>query len=132
MEVLKRDIQDERDVELLVNNFYNQVRNDELLYAIFEPVIQNNWDAHLKLMADFWSTLLLYTKKYNGDPLPKHLPLNLSKLHFDRWLYLFSKTIDDMFDGQIAENAKKRASSIAKIMKAVKGISDNEVNKEYT
>lgn len=127
MEVQKRDIQDETDVNLLVNRFYIKVRNDGILDVVFAPVIKNNWDVHLKLMVDFWSTLLLYTRKYNGDPLPKHLPLEISKEHFDRWIQLFNETVDELFAGVIAENAKKRASSIAKIMKAVKGIPDVEV-----
>jgi len=128
MEDKPRDIQDETDVELLVNSFYTKVRNNALLDAVFSSVINGNWDVHLKLMVDFWSTLLLYTRKYNGDPLPKHLPLELSKEHFDQWIGLFNETVDELFAGVIAENAKKRASSIAKIMKAVKGISDVNVN----
>jgi hemoglobin len=111
-------------VELLVNTFYTKVRSNTILDAVFAPVIKDNWGPHLKLMVDFWSTLLLYSRKYSGDPLPKHLPLDLSQEHFEQWIYLFNETVDDLFDGQIAENAKKRASSIAKIMKAVKGISD--------
>lgn len=130
MEEQRKDIDTENDVELLVNNFYAKVRNDKLLYPIFAGVIKDNWDSHLKLMVDFWSTLLLYTRKYVGAPLPKHLPLQLSNEHFDRWIQLFSETIDELFVGVIAENAKKRAFSIAKIMKAAKGNSEAEVNKQ--
>lgn len=130
MKVQTRDIQDETDVDLLVNTFYIKVRNDELLDTVFAPVIKNNWDAHLQLMVGFWSTLLLYTRKYSGDPLPKHLPLKISKEHFERWIQLFNETVDELFVGVIAENAKKRASSIAKIMKAVKGISNVEVENQ--
>lgn len=125
MEEQRKDIATENDVELLVNNFYAKVRNDKLLDPIFADVIKGNWDSHLKLMVDFWSTLLLYTRKYVGAPLPKHLPLPLSNEHFDRWIKLFSETVEELFIGVIAENAKKRALSIAKIMKATKGISDD-------
>jgi hemoglobin len=130
MEEQRKDIDTENDVELLVNEFYDKVRNDQLLDPIFAGVIKDNWDSHLKLMVDFWSTLLLYTRKYVGAPLPKHLPLQLSNEHFDRWIQLFSETIDELFVGVIAENAKKRAFSIVKIMKAAKGISETEVNKQ--
>ncbi|NRF39538.1 MULTISPECIES: group III truncated hemoglobin [Pedobacter] len=123
MEEQRKDIDTETDVELLVNEFYTKVRNDELLDPIFAAVIKGNWDTHLKLMVDFWSTLLLYTRKYVGAPLPKHLPLKLSNEHFDRWIKLFSETVDELFIGVIAENAKNRALSIARIMKATKGIS---------
>lgn len=122
MEALRHDIVTETDVRALVETFYSKVRRDDLLAPIFEPVIGNNWDHHLGRMTDFWSTLLLYTRKFNDDPLPKHLPLTLIKAHFDRWLLLFHGTVDELFQGQIAENAKKRAYSIARIMKAVKNI----------
>ncbi|HEY0669701.1 MAG TPA: group III truncated hemoglobin [Sphingobacteriaceae bacterium] len=119
------DILTEADIELLVNTFYTKVRQDDILAEVFNDVIKDKWDIHLKRMTDFWSTILLYTKKYKDDPLPKHMPLPIGQEHFDRWLQLFNETIDMLFEGQIAENARKRANSIARIMKAVKGISEN-------
>ena len=116
------DICSEADVELLVNAFYTKVRQDELLFAVFDPVVKDNWPRHLQRMTDFWSTLLLYTRKFKDDPMPKHLPLPIDKVHFDRWLQLFNETIDELFEGPVAENAKNRANSIARIMKAVKNI----------
>lgn len=118
----ERDILTQEDVALLVNSFYAKVRADHLLGAIFNDVIQDNWPAHLKRMIDFWSTVLLYTRTYKDDPMPKHLPLPIGKEHFDRWLALFDETIGEHFHGIIAENARKRAASIASIMQAVKGI----------
>lgn len=121
-EETNKDILQEEDVKTLVNKFYDKVRNDALLSVVFEPVIKDNWPVHLRKMTDFWSTILLYTRKYKDDPLPKHLPLLVDKMHFERWLQLFNETIDELFEGQIAANAKLRANSIAKIMQAVKGI----------
>lgn len=118
----ERDILTQEDVALLVHSFYDKVRNDHLLRDIFNAVIKDNWSAHLNRMIDFWSTVLLYTRTYKDDPMPKHLPLPIGKEHFDRWLCLFNETIGEHFNGQIAENAKKRAASIASIMQAVKGI----------
>ena len=116
------DILTEKDVAILVNAFYGKVRQDELLASVFDPIIKDNWDFHLKQMVDFWSTILLYTKKYKDDPMPKHLPLAIEKEHFERWLELFNETIDELFEGEIADNARKRANNIARIMKAVKEI----------
>jgi len=114
------DIGNEEDVANLVHTFYAKVRADELLGPIFEPIIKDNWDPHLKRMVDFWSTILLYTRKYNDDPMPKHMQLPVEKQHFDRWLFLFNETLDDLFAGEIAENAKLRAASIAKIMMVIR------------
>ena len=122
----RAEILTEADVEVLVNEFYYKVRQDDLLADIFNSIIKDNWPAHLKRMTDFWSTILLYTKTYKDDPLPKHLPLPVDKEHFDRWLELFNETIDEHFQGEIAENARKRANSIASIMQAVKGIRERQ------
>ena len=116
------DILTEADVGNLVNAFYEKIRQDELLADVFNDIIQDNWPAHLSRMTDFWTTILLYTRKYKDDPMPKHLPLPVDKKHFERWLMLFNQTIDELFAGQIAENAKKRANSIAAIMQVVKGL----------
>ena len=123
MEVMaNQDIIEQADIFLLVNSFYKKILEDDLLFRVFDPVIKDDWDYHLKRMTDFWSTLLLYTHAFKDDPMPKHHPLPLDKEHFDRWLQLFNQTIDELFEGAVAENARKRANSIARIIKAVKKI----------
>jgi hemoglobin len=113
---VKKEIQTEADITLLVHTFYAKVRADDMLGPIFEPIIKDNWAPHLDRMVDFWSTILLYTKKYKDDPMPKHRKLPVEQAHFDRWLFLFNQTIDELFMGEVAENARVRAASIAKIM----------------
>lgn len=110
---------------MLVNQFYDKVRQDGLLAPVFNSVINDNWESHLNRMTDFWSTILLYTKTYKDDPMPKHLPLPVAKEHFDRWLDLFNQTLDELFEGSIADTAKKRAENIARIMMVVKEVSIN-------
>ena len=124
LQPVHKDIITEKDVQLLVNTFYDKVRKDVMLAEIFNAIIKDNWPVHLARMTDFWSTILLYTKKYKDDPMPKHLPLKVGKEHFERWLELFNETIDELFEGKIAENARKRAGNIARIMMAVKNISE--------
>lgn len=120
----KNDIKSEDDVSTLVHTFYARVRADELLGPIFESIIKDNWAPHLKRMVDFWSTILLYTHKYKDDPMPKHMQLPVEQRHFDRWLFLFNDTLDTLFAGEIAENAKLRAGSIAKIMMVIRARKD--------
>ena len=121
----KSDIITVTDVAMLVNQFYDKVRQDGLLAPVFNSVINDNWESHLNRMTDFWSTILLYTKTYKDDPMPKHLPLPVTKEHFDRWLDLFNQTLDELFEGSIADTAKKRAENIARIMMVVKEVSIN-------
>ncbi len=120
--MIKHDIETEEDITKLVNHFYTKVRNDDLLAPVFNSIIKDNWDNHLQTMCRFWSTLLLYSKKYLSDPMAKHIPLPLEKKHFDNWLILFEETIDELFSGNTATTAKMRANNIARIMKSIKKI----------
>lgn len=120
--MIKHDIETEEDITNLVHQFYSKVRKDDLLAPVFNAIIQDNWDRHLQIMCKFWSTILLYSKKYLADPMVKHLPMPLEKQHFDKWLALFEETIDELFVGTTTINAKSRANNIARIMKSVKQI----------
>jgi len=123
-QVTKSEIITDEDIKLLVHTFYAKVRADELLGPVFQPIIKDNWEPHLNRMVDFWSTILLYTHKYKDDPMPKHMQLPVGQHHFDRWLLLFNETLDALFFGETAENAKLRAASIAKIMMVIRARKD--------
>jgi hemoglobin len=43
--------------------------------------------------------------------------IKLTEAHFTIWLHNFNLTIDENFSGEIAENMKTRALSIATVMK---------------
>jgi hemoglobin len=118
------DIHTEEDIEMLVHTFYAKVRADEILSPVFNAVIKGDWDAHLQKMCDFWGTLLLYTRKYMSDPMTKHMPLPLERQHFERWLTLFNATIAQLFEGPTANEAKRRAGNIARVMQSMKQIAN--------
>lgn len=108
----REDILSEESIRLMVDTFYNKVRQDDLIGPIFERVV-NDWDTHLPTMYQFWQKLLFDTGDYSGNPYQKHLALPVEKAHFTRWLKLFSSTIDDKFRGPMAEEAKRLAKNIA-------------------
>lgn len=112
---MEHDIFSLEDVKTLVNTFYDKVREDALLAPIFNKVIKERWPEHLETMYTFWQTVLLGEHTYTGSPFPPHAKLPISKAHFDRWLELFYSTIDEQFEGEIAEEAKWRASKMAEI-----------------
>ncbi|MCK0123837.1 group III truncated hemoglobin [Gelidibacter sp. F2691] len=112
---MEHDIFSLEDVKTLVNTFYDKVREDALLAPIFNKVIKERWPEHLETMYTFWQTVLLGEHTYTGSPFPPHAKLPISKAHFDRWLELFYSTIDEHFEGEIAEEAKWRASKMAEI-----------------
>jgi len=64
-------------------------------------------------MYSFWSTMLFRTATYKGRPWPKHTPLPVRQEHFERWVSLFCQTVDSLFTGPKASEAKSTALSIA-------------------
>ncbi|MBK9254242.1 MAG: group III truncated hemoglobin [Saprospiraceae bacterium] len=111
------DITDRKDIELLVNTFYEKVKDDKVLSIMFAEV---HWDAHLPVMYDFWENVIFHTGNYTGNPMVKHQLIHqkhpLTHLHFKRWLAIFQKTADELFSGPNATTITQRAKSIAAIM----------------
>ena len=66
-------------------------------------------------MYDFWSSVLLGTRRYKGRPFAKHFPLPIKSGHFQGWLALFNASIDELFTGPKATNAKTKAQNIGAI-----------------
>jgi hemoglobin len=114
---MKTDIRDKKDIELFVNSFYLKVRGNELLAPVFAAKIQDAaWPQHLERMYDFWNAILFSETGFQGNPMQKHMRLPIDENHFNQWLALFGQTIDELFVGPKADEAKSRAESIAKIM----------------
>ena len=110
---MQHDITDIDDIRLLVDTFYGDVRNDKLIGPIFIGAIGNEWPAHLDKMYRFWQTVLLGDHTYFGSPFPPHSRMPLEQKHFDTWLGLWRKTVDSLFTGEKAEEAKWRADKMA-------------------
>lgn len=108
-----REIQNIEDIKLMVDSFYAKVRQDELIGPIFDEKIQDRWPEHLEKMYTFWETVLLRKHTYFGSPFPPHAKLPVDKEHFERWLELFMKNLDEHFTGEKAEEAYWRAEKMA-------------------
>lgn len=115
-----KDLEDKDDIILLVNTFYSKIRNHKNLGYIFNEVARINWEEHLPRMYSFWGSLLLGEHSYSGNPMTKHLSLSkitsLTEIEFNEWLMLFSDTVDELFRGKVANDAKLRAENIARLM----------------
>lgn len=112
---MKTDISNMTDIKLLVDTFYDKIREDELLKDIFNTKIQDRWPEHLEKMYSFWQTVLLEEHTYYGSPFIPHAQLPVDVTHFERWLDLFFKTVDDLFEGEKAERAKWQGQRMAEI-----------------
>ncbi len=128
---MKKDIADIKDVELLVNSFYEKAKTDPLIGPFFTTIFSINWEKHLPVMYKFWNNAIFFTGGYSGNPLEVHRKIHrkarFSEQHFKRWNKLFAETIDEHFEGPKAALAKERAASIAIVMQ-MKILSDNQTN----
>ncbi len=114
---------DERMIEQLVHSFYARIRQDSLLGPIFNSRIRD-WEPHLQRMCAFWSSVVLSSGVYHGQPMRMHLPLPVDALHFDRWLELFEETAQELFSEQVAQYFIERARRIAASLEL--GIASNQ------
>ena len=110
-------IADRGDIAVLVTAFYRRAFADALLGPIFVDVAKVDISVHLPVMCDFWETVLLRAGRYHRNALRPHLELNstveLTAAHFERWLALWTATVDERHGGEKAELAKIQAARIA-------------------
>jgi hemoglobin len=112
---VSNDIFTIEDIKLLVDTFYQRIQADELLGPIFIERIQDRWPIHLDKMYRFWQTILLEEYTYDGRPFPPHAQLPVGHEHFSQWLSLFTATVDELFTGDKATEAKWRAGKMAEM-----------------
>ncbi len=107
------DLCTEEEIVQLVYGFYDAVRSDAVLGPIFNQHVKN-WDTHLPVMVDFWSSALRGTARFKGSPMPKHAALpGLSVELFQHWLALFRQTTGALPNAALAEKANELAKRIA-------------------
>lgn len=110
-----KDIEIRADLEFLLTEFYKIATVDEEIGHHFDRI---DLAAHLPIIVDFWEKILFGKPIYFSNPLFIHQKLNevlpLKPEHFRRWLEIFSRTVDKFFSGERAENAKLRATMIAR------------------
>jgi hemoglobin len=110
----KLDRISEEGIRRLVDAFYVKVRRDPELAPIFLRAIPGDWQPHLNKMYAFWSSVMLTTGRYKGNPVVKHLVIPGIRPHlFERWLALFNETCGELFDEGIGEEFRVKAARIA-------------------
>ncbi len=108
----------EAGIRQLLDLFYGRVRRDPKLGPVFVRAVGTSdadWKRHLARLADFWSTMMLRSGRYHGDPFSAHLRLpDLEPAMLDRWLALFGETCAELFEPDLADAFRKRADRIAR------------------
>jgi hemoglobin len=106
----------ESEIGTLVDRFYEKVRRDSDIGPIFNAIV-DDWPHHLATLKDFWSTVLLTTGRYKGDPMMTHLQLPLDPDHFRRWLALFAETAKEVLSPNHAAEVIAKSERIAQNFK---------------
>jgi hemoglobin len=108
----------EDGIRRLVDAFYDKVRLDSELAPIFVRAIPGDWGPHLTKMYAFWSSVMLTTGRYKGNPVAKHLVIpGIQPELFERWLALFNETCGELFDDGVSEEFRAKAARIAESLK---------------
>lgn len=115
---MKHDLKTREDVSKLVHHFYKKIRQNKKIGHFFIDSIQD-WNEHLEKLTDFWETNLFFKSKYKGNPKQAHIEVDqnfnesIAQEHFGIWLNLWFETINDHFEGELANRAKNNARNMA-------------------
>lgn len=109
---------DEAGLEQLVDAFYARVRADAELGPIFNDAI-DDWPDHLYRLTAFWSSVMLTSGRYKGQPVPAHVKHKdrITPELFDRWLALWARTTDELMEPEGAAELQAKAARIAESLK---------------
>ncbi|MBK7465805.1 MAG: group III truncated hemoglobin [Saprospiraceae bacterium] len=107
-----KDIENRKDIESLVNSFYDKVKQNPIIDKFFTPEQGFSFERHIPIMCDFWETILLHQQTYSGSPVAKHFEVDrkikIDKTHFDEWVSLFFQVSMKLFK----EKLRKRRKSV--------------------
>lgn len=108
----------EAQLEVLIPSFYERVCDDALIGPVFNDAI-GDWKHHLKKLVDFWSSVMLTSGRYKGNPVAahlKHLP-TITPPMFDRWLALWAEVTSELLSPEAAGALQNKAVRIAESLK---------------
>ena len=109
-----RAIVSEAQLEKLIPHFYGLVRTDPLLGPVFNDAV-DDWPDHLEKLVAFWSSVMLTTGRYKGNPMAAHIKHNarITPEMFGRWLGLWGTATNEIVPPEIAIALQTKAARIA-------------------
>jgi hemoglobin len=108
----------EDSIAVLIDAFYARVRQHPALGPVFEAAItEAEWPDHLATMRRFWSSVMLASGRYAGNPVAVHRAVaGIERPLFAEWLALFTTTAAELFApaaaSAFADKAQRIASSL--------------------
>jgi hemoglobin len=117
---MKKDIETREELEEFLRAFYKKAFADELIGHFFIEVVPLDLKTHIPVIANFWESVAFNKPNYRKNVMEVHQYIHhLSKIkkeHLDRWVKIFTETLDETFEGSKTELMKQRARSIATLM----------------
>jgi hemoglobin len=117
---MMRDLENRKDLELLLNRFYELAFEDPLIGIFFTEIVPLDLKTHIPVITDFWESVIFNTHGYRKNVMEVHAHIHhlkaIQKEHLDRWVELFTSTVDELYTGLNANRLKQRAISIATLM----------------
>lgn len=109
-----RAIVTEAQLEKLIPHFYGIVRTDPLLGPVFNNAV-GDWPDHFEKLVAFWSSVMLTTGRYKGNPMAAHIKHNarITPEMFGRWLALWTTATNEIAPPEIAIALQAKAARIA-------------------
>ncbi|MCM4157341.1 group III truncated hemoglobin [Gramella sp. AN32] len=113
----RKDLKNREDISLLVTSFYKKVRKNEEIGHFFNGI--NNWDKHLLKITDFWESNLFFSGNFSGNPAVAHARVDaendhsITEYHFGIWLNLWFQSIDELYEGEMAQRLKTNARKMS-------------------
>lgn len=108
----------ETQIAALIPRFYDRVRADALIGPVFARAI-DNWPPHLEKLMAFWSSVMLTSGRYKGNPMAAHMNhlATITPPMFDRWLALWAQVTVETLPADIATALQAKADRIAQSLK---------------
>ena len=105
---------EESGLERLIPLFYARVRADGELGPVFNDAVAD-WPEHLEKLVAFWSSVMLTSGRYKGNPMIAHIKhrTRITPALFDRWLELWAETTDAVMPPAAAAALQAKAARIS-------------------
>ena len=108
----------ESELASLIPRFYARVREDALIGPVFNAAIAD-WDDHLERLVAFWSSVMLTSGRYKGNPMAAHLGQlgAITPPMFDRWLVIWAEVTSEVLPPPVAVALQGKAARIGASLK---------------
>lgn len=105
---------DEAGLERLIPRFYARVRADDQLGPVFNDIVAD-WPDHLEKLVAFWSSVMLTSGRYKGNPVMAHAKHHsrMTPELFGRWLELWAEVTEAEMSPAAAAALQAKAGRIA-------------------